>query len=81
MSVRIRYFAALREATGRDEEPLDLPSEATSATVRALLAERYPALANVLPRCAVALNRSYVSADTTLHDGDELAFIPPLGGG
>ena len=81
MSVRIRYFAALREATGRDEELLDLPSAATAATVRALLVERYPALANVLPRCAVALNRSYVSADAALHDGDELAFIPPLGGG
>ena len=81
MSVRIRYFAALRETTGRDEETLDLPAGASAAAARALLAERYPTLANVLPRCAVALNRSYVAADVALADGDELAFIPPLGGG
>ncbi len=83
MQVRIRYFAGLREATKIEGETLDLPdgATATAADVRALLGERYPALAQLLPPCAVAVNRAYVAADAPLHDGDELVFIPPVGGG
>jgi sulfur-carrier protein len=81
MQVRIRYFAGLREATKIEGEPLDLPDGATAGDVRALLGERYPALARLLPPCAVAVNRAYVAADVPLHNGDELVFIPPVGGG
>lgn len=81
MQVRIRYFAGLREARGTEGETLDVPDGATPEAVRALLGERYPALARLLPPCAVAVNRSYVAADAPLHEGDELVFIPPLGGG
>lgn len=81
MRVRVRYFAALREAVGAPEEALELPDGATVAQARALLAERQPALANLLPACAVAVNRGYAPADAPLSDGAELAFIPPLGGG
>jgi len=81
MQVRIRYFAALREAVGTPEEALDLPDGATITQARALLAERQPALAALLPACAAAVNRSYAPADAPLSEGAELAFIPPLGGG
>lgn len=81
MQVRIRYFAGLREATKIEGETLDLPDGATAADVRALLGERYPALARLLPPCAVAVNRAYVASDAPLSDGDELVFIPPVGGG
>jgi sulfur-carrier protein len=81
MSVQVRYFAAVREAAGRDVETLQLPVGATVAQIQSLLVERYPALSTLLPRCAVAVNRSYAGAEAVLNDGDELAFIPPVGGG
>ena len=81
MQVRMRYFAALREATGREAERLELPEGASLAVVREDLLARYPSLAQILPRCAVARNQVYVDAETELADGDELAFIPPVGGG
>jgi sulfur-carrier protein len=81
MSVQVRYFAAVREAAGRDIETLQLPAGTTVAQIRSLLVERYPALSSLLPRCAVAVNRSYATGEAMLNDGDELAFIPPLGGG
>jgi molybdopterin converting factor small subunit len=28
-----------------------------------------------------AVNSEYRSADTQLHDGDEVAFLPPIAGG
>jgi molybdopterin synthase sulfur carrier subunit len=81
MRIRMRYFAALREATGCEAETLELPAGAGIAAARALLLDRYPTLAPVLPRCTVACNRAYVDAGEMLADGDELAFIPPVGGG
>jgi molybdopterin synthase sulfur carrier subunit len=81
MRVHIRYFAALREAVGYTTDDLDLPATATVATARAALAERYPGVAMLLPRCVAAVNRAYVTADAPLAEGDELVFVPPLGGG
>lgn len=81
MRVRVRYFAALREIAGREAEELELPQGATVTTARELLAERYPGMAPVLARSAAAVNRSYVPAETSLAASDELAFIPPVGGG
>jgi molybdopterin synthase sulfur carrier subunit len=81
MHVRLRYFAALRERIGREGEELELPEGADVAAARALLAERYPAVAALLPRCAAAINRAYAPADAPLAEQDELVFVPPLGGG
>jgi molybdopterin synthase catalytic subunit len=81
MKINIRYFASLRETTGWGEETLDLPEGASIITVREELLVRYPALQPILQRCISAVNRQYVDAKTTLHDGDELVFIPPMGGG
>ncbi|WIG57948.1 MAG: Molybdenum cofactor biosynthesis protein MoaD [Ktedonobacterales bacterium] len=81
MRVSTRYFAALREIAGRDSDILDLAAEADVAAARAVLLARYPAMERIMPRCAVAVNRAYVSGDAPLNDGDELVFIPPVGGG
>jgi molybdopterin converting factor subunit 1 len=81
MGIHIRYFAALRETTGRSDDTLELPAGTTVADVCKLLLENYPALTDILARCAVAINRSYATLQAVLEDGDELAFIPPLGGG
>jgi molybdopterin synthase sulfur carrier subunit len=81
MKISIRYFASLREIVGMSEETLAVPEETTVAGMRALLVTRYPRLETLLERCLCAVNRGYVAADSMLHDGDELVFIPPMGGG
>lgn len=81
MRIHIRYFAALREAVGREDEELELADGAAVASARAALAERHPALEPLLGRCAAALNRAYAAPEAVLAPGDELVFIPPLGGG
>lgn len=81
MQVQVRYFASLREATGIEREALALPSAATVADARGVLLARHPSLASLLPRCAVALNHAYVTTEAPLGEGDELAFLPPVGGG
>jgi molybdopterin synthase sulfur carrier subunit len=81
MKIRIRYFASLREIVGQGEEMLNVPEEASVATIRAELLARHPGLQPIIQRCLSAVNRRYVDAETELHEDDEIVFIPPMGGG
>ncbi len=81
MIVKVKLFAVLRERAQASELTLDLPAIATVAAAREALAAGVPALGDYLPRVAWAVNRSYVPIETELHDGDELAVIPPVSGG
>ena len=81
MKIRIRYFAALRDIVGENEEQLPVHPRALAADVRAELLHRYPQLQPILARCVCAVNHRYMAPETELHDGDEVVFIPPTGGG
>jgi sulfur-carrier protein len=81
MQIRMRYFAALREITGLREEDLHIAEGTTVAGTRAFLLERYPKLENALARAVCAINHQYVTPETVLKEGDEIVFIPPVGGG
>ena len=78
--VRVRLFAAYREAAGgitQLEETLEAGARVNDL-VRQLL-DRVPNLAST--NGLMAVNQEYVGPDFTLHEGDEVAFIPPVSGG
>jgi molybdopterin converting factor subunit 1 len=81
MRVRVLLFASLRERAGASELALELPADATVAAVRSALIDRLPGLGKHLDRIAWAVNRSYAKPTTPLHDGDEVALLPPVSGG
>jgi sulfur-carrier protein len=81
MKIHLRYFASFREIIGHNEEMLTVDDGASVANVQALLVDRYPRLQPVMQRSACAVNHGYVPKDATLHEGDEVVFIPPVGGG
>jgi molybdopterin synthase sulfur carrier subunit len=84
VSLKILYFAALREALGTAAEELaPSPEIATVAALRAFLARRggaWQALA-VMKNLRAAVNQQMAAADAPLADGDEVAFFPPVTGG
>ncbi|MDE0348220.1 MAG: molybdopterin converting factor subunit 1 [Gammaproteobacteria bacterium] len=85
MTVRVLFFASLREAVHEDALDLSLPSGATVADLRAVLGERLSgegarAIADGDVRVAVN-QRLLHSAQTRLAAGDEVAFLPPVTGG
>jgi len=84
MTVRILYFAGLREAVGRDAEEMALaPQLATVADLRRHLLQRGGAW-NALAQgksLRVAVNQRMAEPLTAIRDGDEVAFFPPVTGG
>jgi len=81
MEIHLRYFASFREIVGQSEATFTMPEGTTVADVRSQLLTRYPQMRLVMERSICAVNRSYVPAETRLHEHDELVFIPPMGGG
>jgi molybdopterin converting factor subunit 1 len=81
MTIRILLFAILRDAAGAAELSLDVPEGSTVAFAAGRLLDQFPSLRPYLPRVAYAVNRSYASSEAPLHDGDEVALIPPVSGG
>ena len=81
MTVRVLAFARLRELLGASETPIVLNDGATVGTAWKALAERVPALAPLASSTRTACNGTLVPGDRVLLDGDELALLPPVGGG
>lgn len=81
MRVRVRLFAVLREAAGQAEALLELPEGATPESAWQALVEAHPVLGARRPSLTAAVNRRYATFEQTLHDGDEVVFVPPVSGG
>ena len=79
--VRVLFFGAARDASGRSEVELTLngPTEATDAFAQLLRV--YPELRRFGRSLLFAVNQEYAPRDRQVHDGDELAFFPPVSGG
>ena len=75
------FFAAARELVGEPETQLELPADGGTAAVVETLLLRYPQLAGLLPRCALAINGDYVRGECSIKQGDEVAVLPPMSGG
>lgn len=85
MSVKVRYFAWVRERVGHAEEDIDLPDGVASvADLIDWLSKRDEGYAAAFAEPSViraALDREHVEHDTTLSGAREVAFFPPMTGG
>ncbi|HZW52681.1 MAG TPA: MoaD/ThiS family protein [Candidatus Elarobacter sp.] len=81
VTVRVLAFARLRELLGFGERAVGVPGGATVETLWSVLAEQAPALAGLRASTRFARNGALADATTVLHEGDEIALLPPVGGG
>lgn len=75
ITIQTLYFGPLRDALGRSSDTLQLP---IGSTVEALWA--HLPLPPGLP-IAIAVNQNYADKKVVLQEGDEVALLPPVGGG
>lgn len=81
MKLTVRLFAGLKELFGRDNIIVDISENATVMDLRQLLLNVQPEFQMHILQSLVAVNRSYVDMEYVLHPEDEIALIPPVGGG
>jgi molybdopterin synthase sulfur carrier subunit len=82
--VRVRFFAAAREAVGAATDEVEVPEGARARDLLDVLAarrgERLRA-ALAAPGTRIAVNQELVDGDIRLAAGDEVAYLPPVTGG
>lgn len=81
MRVRVLAFARVRELLGEGAHDLELPGGSTAGDAWNVLAQRADGLRALAQSTRVARNGRIVTSTEPLHDGDELALLPPAGGG
>lgn len=82
ITIRLLYFAALRDLTQCDGETCTLPSEVRDvAALRAWLDAHHAALQGHLGAVRFAVDEAFAGDDVSLHGGAVVALIPPVAGG
>jgi MoaE-MoaD fusion protein len=80
MQILVRCFAILRELSAERTE-LTMGDGATIDDAWAALADRHPGLVAHRAFVRAACNGAYAAWESPLHEGDEVAFLPPVSGG
>lgn len=81
MTVSVLAFARLRELLGFAKTAMDLPDGARVGDAWRALAASEPAIAPLRASTRLARNGALADDAAELHEGDELALLPPAGGG
>lgn len=81
MKIRLLFFAILRDITGTDQQELEVPEGTTAKQLWDLLRSRHPRLVAYAHPPMVAVNENFTSPESSLAEGDVVAFIPPVSGG
>ncbi|MEO1100261.1 MAG: molybdopterin converting factor subunit 1 [Pseudomonadota bacterium] len=80
---RLLYFGRLADATGTPLETIDLPASIadTSALRQWIDAEHGSSGALLENTVRLAINNEIASEPAPVSNADEIAFMPPVGGG
>jgi molybdopterin synthase sulfur carrier subunit len=81
MSIRVLFFASLADITGKREIEIDATGHPDVGTVFSYFAKEHPRLEPHRSSMLCALNAEFARLSSPVHDGDEVAFFPPVSGG
>ncbi len=81
MKVKVRFFSAHRDATGIEEMLAEKRRGATVGELLEDIVKTHPLLKRFKKTTMIAVNREFAELNQVLNDGDEVAFMPPIGGG
>ena len=81
MRIEVLFFGLTQDLTGFERERLEIPENTTLYDLRRQYFDRFPPLRGLGPSMLAAVNQEIRESSQVLHDGDEVAFMPPVSGG
>ena len=81
--ITLKYFASLRDIAEKEEDSLDIENPITIDQLSDIISKATPKMGAIIreKKVMISVNEEMASADTIIHDGDEVAFLPPFSGG
>ena len=80
IKIRLKCFSQVKYALGENEIIFELENGASTDDLEKIVRKKAEGKLNDVA-LSTALNKKYISKNTELEDGDEVAFIPPVQGG
>lgn len=81
LQIKIRLFANFSELLQKDTLTVELNEKATVGDLRIRLQSALPDYTTLLGKTLIAVNREYADLTHPITERDEIALIPPVGGG
>ena len=81
MRVKVLFFGMLKDIVGSAEEQLNVSEGAQLGTIFDHYAGRFPRLREMASSIVLARNHEFSPVSTSVTEGDEVAFLPPVSGG
>jgi len=81
--ITLKYFASLIDIAEKEEDSLDIENPITIDQLSDIISKTTPKMGAIIreKKVMISVNEEMASADTIIHDGDEVAFLPPFSGG
>ena len=79
--VSVLLFARLADIAGTRSTEIETGEGIRVSEILPMLESSHPGLMAMSSVLRYAVNREFVAEDHALHDGDEVALIPPVSGG
>ena len=80
IKIRLKCFSQVKYALGKNEIIFELENGVSTDDLEKIVRKKAEGKLNDIT-LSTALNKKYISKNTELEDGDEVAFIPPVQGG
>jgi molybdopterin converting factor subunit 1 len=81
MKVTVLFFGVLKDVAERASVTLEFAEGTTVSNILEQCASANPELRKFEKSLAIAVNQQYAGLQTVVHDGDEVALLPPVSGG
>ena len=81
--ITLKYFASLKSIAEKEEDRLDIENPITIDQLSDIISKTAPKMGEMIreKKVLISVNQEMASVDTVIHDGDEVAFLPPFSGG
>ena len=81
--ITVKFFASLKAIAEKEEEQIEVQSSISMKQLSDIISKTSPKMADIIRdnKIMISVNQEMADADTVIHDGDEVAFLPPFSGG
>lgn len=81
--ITVKFFASLKAIAEKEEEQIEVQSSISMDELSDIISKTSPKMGDIIRdnKIMISVNQEMADADTVIHDGDEVAFLPPFSGG
>ena len=81
--ITVKFFASLKTIAEKEEEQIEVQSPISMDQLSDIISKTSPKMGDIIRdnKIMISVNQEMADADTIIHDGDEVAFLPPFSGG